>query len=131
MSLSYLHRNLKYSHRAKELLSGVPVGDDVIHLTTKNLLMDDDVITDNIGKKLTISDLNESAISSEKFPIISPKNAIKFDGEFITATDMDGITRFEVGISDADEFIFRFRDKDGNLIIDENGIIEKDNTELE
>lgn len=115
----------------KELLSGVPVGDDVIHLTTKNLLMDDDVITDNIGKKLTISDLNESAISSGKFPIISPKNAIKFDGDFITATDMEGITRFEVGISDIDEFVFRFRDKDGNLIIDENGIVEKDNTELE
>lgn len=110
----------------QKLLSGNPINSDTIHLTNANTELDSDLITDKIAKNIKIDDLNESVLSTGKFPIFSPEKALKIEGNFLTVTDSNEIVRAKIGFDQENGYVCEFRDENGNLFMDGNGIIEKD-----
>lgn len=110
----------------QKLLSGNPTGDDTIHLTNANTKLDSDLITNKIAKNIKIDDLNESVLSTGKFPIFSPEKAFKIEGNFLTVTDSNEIVRAKIGFDQENGYVCEFRDENGSLFMDGNGIIEKD-----
>lgn len=112
----------------QKLLSGNPTGDDTIHLTNANTKLDSDLITNKIAKNIKIDDLNESVLSTGKFPIFSPEKAFKIEGNFLTVTDSNEIIRAKLGFDQENGYVCEFRDENGNLFMDGNGIV--DNSEI-
>lgn len=112
----------------QKLLSGNPTGDDTIHLTNANTKLDSDLITNKIAKNIKIDDLNESVLSTGKFPIFSPEEAFKIEGNFLTVTDSNEIIRAKLGFDQENGYICEFRDENGNLFMDGNGIIDNSET---
>ena len=112
----------------QKLLTGNPTGDDTIHLTNANTELDSDLITDKIAKNIKIDDLNESVLSTGKFPIFSPEKAFKIEGNFLTVTDSNEIIRAKLGFDQENGYVCEFRDENGNLFMDGNRIV--DNSEI-
>ena len=112
----------------QKLLSGNPTGDDTIHLTNANTKLDSDLITNKIAKNIKIDDLNESVLSTEKFPIFSPEKAFKIEGNFLTVTDSNEIIRAKLGFDQENGYVCEFRDENGNLFMDGNGIVDNSET---
>lgn len=112
----------------QKLLSGNPTGDDTIHLTNANTKLDSDLITNKIAKNIKIDDLNESVLSTGKFPIFSPEKAFKIEGNFLTVTDSNEIIRAKLGFDQENGYVCEFRDENGNLFMDGNRIV--DNSEI-
>lgn len=112
----------------QKLLSGNPISSDTIHLTNANTKLDSDLITNKIAKNIKIDDLNESVLSTGKFPIFSPEKAFKIDGNFLTVTDSNEIIRAKLGFDQENGYICEFRDENGNLFMDGNGIIDNSET---
>lgn len=112
----------------QKLLSGNPTGDDTIHLTNANTELDSDLITNKIAKNIKIDDLNESVLSTEKFPIFSPEKAFKIEGNFLTVTDSNEIIRAKLGFDQENGYVCEFRDENGNLFMDGNGIVDNSET---
>lgn len=112
----------------QKLLSGNPIGSDTIHLTNANTELDSDLITNKIAKNIKIDDLNESVLSTGKFPIFSPEKAFKIEGNFLTVTDSNEIIRAKLGFDQENGYICEFRDENGNLFMDGNGIVDNSET---
>lgn len=112
----------------QKLLSGNPIGSDTIHLTNANTELDSDLITNKIAKNIKIDDLNESVLSTGKFPIFSPEKAFKIEGNFLTVTDSNEIIRAKLGFDQENGYVCEFRDENGNLFMDGNGIIDNSET---
>ena len=112
----------------QKLLSGNPTGDDTIHLTNANTKLDSDLITNKIAKNIKIDDLNESVLSTGKFPIFSPEKALKIEGNFLTVTDSNEIVRAKIGFDQENGYVCEFRDENGNLFMDGNGIVDNSET---
>lgn len=112
----------------QKLLSGNPTGDDTIHLTNANTKLDSDLITNKIAKNIKIDDLNESVLSTGKFPIFSPEKAFKIEGNFLTVTDSNEIIRAKLGFDQENGYVCEFRDENGNLFMDGNGIVDNSET---
>ena len=112
----------------QKLLSGDASVKDIIHLTNTNTELDLDFIIDKIAKHIKLDNLNESTLSTGKFPIISPAKALKIEGNFLTVTDSNEIIRIKIGFDTENGYICEFRDKNGNLFMDGNGIVNKTET---
>ena len=112
----------------QKLLSGDTTVKDIIHLTNTNTELDLDLITDKIAKNIKLDDLNESTLSTGKFPIFSPEKALKIDGNFLTVTDSNEIIRVKIGFDTENGYVCEFRDENGNLFMDGNGIVNKTET---
>lgn len=112
----------------QKLLSGNPISSDTIHLTNANTELDSDLITDKIAKNIKIDDLNESVLSTGKFPIFSPEEAFKIEGNFLTVTDSNEIIRAKLGFDQENGYVCEFRDENGNLFMDGNGIVDNSET---
>lgn len=112
----------------QKLLSGNPINSDTIHLTNANTELDSDLITDKIAKNIKIDDLNESVLSTGKFPIFSPEKAFKIEGNFLTVTDSNEIIRAKLGFDQENGYVCEFRDENGNLFMDGNGIVDNSET---
>ena len=74
----------------QKLLSGDASVKDTIHLTNTNTELDLDFIIDKIAKNIKLDNLNESTLSTGKFPIFSPEKTLKIEGNFLTVTDSFG-----------------------------------------
>lgn len=112
----------------QKLLSGDASVKDIIHLTNTNTELDLDFIIDKIAKHIKLDNLNESTLSTGKFPIFSPEKALKIDGNFLTVTDSNEIIRVKIGFDTENGYICEFRDENGNLFMDGNGIANKTET---
>lgn len=112
----------------QKLLSGDASVKDIIHLTNTNTELDLDFIIDKIAKHIKLDNLNESTLSTGKFPIFSPEKALKIDGNFLTVTDSNEIIRVKIGFDTENGYICEFRDENGNLFMDGNGIVNKTET---
>lgn len=112
----------------QKLLSGDASVKDTIHLTNTNTELDLDFIIDKIAKHIKLDNLNESTLSTGKFPIFSPEKALKIDGNFLTVTDSNEIIRVKIGFDTENGYICEFRDENGNLFMDGNGIVNKTET---
>lgn len=112
----------------QKLLSGDASVKDTIHLTNTNTELDLDFIIDKIAKNIKLDNLNESTLSTEKFPIFSPEKALKIEGNFLTVTDSNEIIRVKIGLDRENGYICEFRDENGNLFMDGNGIVNKTET---
>lgn len=109
----------------QKLLSGDTTVKDTIHLTNINTKIDKTFITDKIAKNIKLDDLNESTLSTGKFPIFSPEKALKIEGNFLTVTDSNEIVRAKLGFDQENGYVCEFRDENGNLFMDGNGIVNK------
>lgn len=112
----------------QKLLSGDASVKDIIHLTNTNTELDLDFIIDKIAKHIKLDNLNESTLSTGKFPIFSPEKALKIEGNFLTVTDSNEIIRVKIGFDTENGYICEFRDENGNLFMDGNGIVNKTET---
>lgn len=112
----------------QKLLSGDASVKDTIHLTNTNTELDLDFIIDKIAKHIKLDNLNESTLSTGKFPIFSPEKALKIEGNFLTVTDSNEIIRVKIGFDTENGYICEFRDENGNLFMDGNGIVNKTET---
>lgn len=112
----------------QKLLSGDTTVKDIIHLTNTNTELDLDLITDKIAKNIKLDNLNESTLSTGKFPIFSPEKALKIEGDFLTVTDSNEIVRAKLGFDQENGYVCEFRDENGNLFMDGNGIVNKTET---
>lgn len=112
----------------QKLLSGDASVKDIIHLTNTNTELDLDFIIDKIAKNIKLDNLNESTLSTGKFPIFSPEKALKIEGNFLTVTDSNEIIRVKIGFDTENGYICEFRDENGNLFMDGNGIVNKTET---
>lgn len=112
----------------QKLLSGDASVKDTIHLTNTNTELDLDFIIDKIAKNIKLDNLNESTLSTGKFPIFSPEKALKIEGNFLTVTDSNEIIRVKIGFDTENGYICEFRDENGNLFMDGNGIVNKTET---
>lgn len=112
----------------QKLLSGDASVKDIIHLTNTNTELDLDFIIDKIAKHIKLDNLNESTLSTGKFPIFSPEKALKIEGNFLTVTDSNEIIRAKIGFDIENGYICEFRDENGNLFMDGNGIVNKTET---
>lgn len=112
----------------QKLLSGDASVKDIIHLTNTNTELDLDFIIDKIAKHIKLDNLNESTLSTGKFPIFSPEKALKIEGNFLTVTDSNEIIRAKIGFDTENGYICEFRDENGNLFMDGNGIVNKTET---
>lgn len=112
----------------QKLLSGDTTVKDTIHLTNINTEIDKTFITDKIAKNIKLDDLNESTLSTGKFPIFSPEKALKIEGNFLTVTDSNEIVRAKLGFDQENGYVCEFRDENGNLFMDGNGIVNKTET---
>ena len=112
----------------QKLLSGDTTVKDIIHLTNINTEIDKSLITDKIAKNIKLDDLNESTLSTGKFPIFSPEKALKIEGNFLTVTDSNEIVRAKLGFDQENGYVCEFRDENGNLFMDGNGIVNKTET---
>lgn len=112
----------------QKLLSGDASVKDIIHLTNTNTELDLDFIIDKIAKHIKLDNLNESTLSTGKFPIFSPEKALKIEGNFLTVTDSNEIIRVKIGFDTENGYICEFHDENGNLFMDGNGIVNKTET---
>ena len=112
----------------QKLLSGDTTVKDTIHLTNTNTAIDKTLITDKIAKNIKLDDLNESTLSTGKFPICSTEKALKIEGNFLTVTDSNEIVRAKLGFDQENGYVCEFRDENGNLFMDGNGIVNKTET---
>lgn len=112
----------------QKLLSGDASVKDTIHLTNTNTELDLDFIIDKIAKNIKLDNLNESTLSTGKFPIFSPEKALKIEGNFLTVIDSNEIIRVKIGFDTENGYICEFRDENGNLFMDGNGIVNKTET---
>lgn len=112
----------------QKLLSGDASVKDTIHLTNTNTELDLDFIIDKIAKNIKLDNLNESTLSTGKFPIFTPEKALKIEGNFLTVTDSNEIIRVKLGFDTENGYICEFRDENGNLFMDGNGIVNKTET---
>lgn len=112
----------------QKLLSGDTTVKDIIHLTNINTEIDKSLITDKIAKNIKLDDLNESTLSTGKFPICSTEKALKIEGNFLTVTDSNEIVRAKLGFDQENGYVCEFRDENGNLFMDGNGIVNKTET---
>lgn len=112
----------------QKLLSGDASVKDTIHLTNTNTELDLDFIIDKIAKNIKLDNLNESTLSTGKFPIFSPEKTLKIEGNFLTVTDSNEIIRVKIGFDTENGYICEFRDENGNLFMDGNGIVNKTET---
>lgn len=94
-----------------------------IHLTAKNVTIDDAVIKDLIASKINVSDLNAGTISTDKFTIKSDDGGIQIVGSTQQFTDGNGKVRLQIGKDASGKFNFIVFGEDGTTAIyDENGI---------
>ncbi|WP_187117211.1 hypothetical protein [Blautia obeum] len=111
----------------KTLLAGnAGIGEiGTIHLTAKNVTIDDAVITDLIAKKISVADLATHSASADIITLIGKDN--KPTIAFVESTqqfyDSNGNIRVQIGQDGNGKFNFIVRGEDGKTaMFDENGI---------
>lgn len=94
-----------------------------IHLTAKNVTIDDAVIKDLIAARINVSDLNAGTISTDKFVIKSDSGGMLIKGSTQQFLDSKGKVRLQVGQDAKGNFNFIIFGEDGTTAIyNEKGI---------
>lgn len=94
-----------------------------IHLTAKNVVIDDAVIKDLIASKINVGDLKAGTISTDKFVIKSDNGGMLVSGSTMQFKDKNNKVRLQVGQDAEGNFNFIVFGEDGTTAIyDENGI---------
>lgn len=96
-----------------------------IHLTAKNVVIDDAVISDLIAAKISVDQLKAGIISTNKFQVQSDDGGFKVVGNTTQWTDSNGKVRMQAGRDADGNFNFAVFGADGTTrYFDENGIHE-------
>jgi len=97
-----------------------------IHLTSKNVVIDNAVIKDLIASKISVADLIAGNISTNKFRIVSDNGGIEIVGATQQFKDRNNKVRIQMGQDATGNFNFILRGEDGTTtLIDHTGIKEK------
>lgn len=97
-----------------------------IHLTAKNVTMEDAFIKELIASRISVSDLLASDISTNKFRIVSDNGGIEIVGATQQFKDKSNKVRIQMGQDTQGNFNFILRGEDGTTtLIDHTGIKEK------
>lgn len=97
----------------------------IIHLTAKNVQIDEAVIRDLIAAKITVSMLNAGEINADEFNIVSEDGGLQIVGNTMQFKDKNNVVRIQIGRDKAGEFTFCLYDETGNgILIDSDGIHE-------
>ncbi|MDU7213022.1 hypothetical protein [Clostridium sp.] len=97
-----------------------------IHLTGKNVVIDNAVIKSAMIDSLDLSKLNAGTISTNKFTIASTDGAISLAGTTMQFKDKNNKVRIQMGKDTAGNFNFIVRAEDGTTtLIDGYGVKEK------
>jgi Carbohydrate binding domain len=97
-----------------------------IHLTAKNVTMDDAFIKELIASRISVSDLLASDISTNNFRIVSDNGGIEIVGATQQFKDKNNKVRIQMGQDTQGNFNFILRGEDGTTtLIDHTGIKEK------
>lgn len=96
-----------------------------IHLTAKNVVIDDAVISDLIAAKISVDQLKAGIISTNKFQVQSDDGGFKVVGNTTQWTDSNGKVRMQAGRDADGNFNFAVFGADGTTrYFDETGIHE-------
>lgn len=96
-----------------------------IHLTAKNVVIDEAVIKDLIASKISVADLKASVISTNKFQVQSDDGGFKVVGNTTQWTDATGKVRMQAGRDALGNFNFAVFSEDGTTTIFNEGGVQK------
>lgn len=95
----------------------------IIHLTAKNVQIDEAVIRDLIAAQITVSMLQAGTISANKFNIKSDDGGFEIVGNTMQFKDKNNVVRIQIGRDTTNNFTFCLYDETGNgILIDSDGI---------
>ncbi len=97
----------------------------IIHLTAKNVQIDEAVIRDLIASQITVAMLQAGTISADKFNIKSDDGGLEIVGNTMQFKDANGNIRIQIGRDATSNFTFTLYDETGKgILIDSEGIKE-------
>ena len=97
----------------------------LIHLTAKNISIDEAVIRDIIAAQITVSMLQADTISADKFNIASDDGGLTIRGNTMQFKDANGNIRIQIGRDSNNNFTFVLYDESGKgVLIDSDGVKE-------
>lgn len=97
----------------------------IIHLTAKNVQIDEAVIRDLIASQITVAMLQAGTISANKFNIKSDDGGLEIVGNTMQFKDANGNIRIQIGRDARNNFTFVLYDETGKgVLIDSDGIKE-------
>lgn len=94
---------------------------ETLHLTARNVVIDEAVIKDLIASKIKVSDLMAGNIDSERFNIVSKNGNLIIKDNTIQIKDSNRV-RIQIGKDASGDYTLNAWDKNGKLLFNSNGI---------
>lgn len=96
----------------------------VIHLTSKNAIIDEALIKLLIAQYITVNDLKASNIITDKINILSQDGTLQIAGNTFTVYDKNGNAVIQLGEDKNGNYGLVITDKNGSILLDSTGLHE-------